>query len=27
MIIKTKLIKVDTAGVSLRVAEGRLGST
>jgi hypothetical protein len=24
MIIKTKLIKVDTAGVSLRVAEGRL---
>ena len=24
MIIRTKLIKVDTAGVSLRVAEGRL---
>ena len=24
MIIKTRLIKVDTAGVSLRVAEGRL---
>ena len=24
MIIKTRLIKVDTAGLSLRVAEGRL---